>query len=464
MLFNSFDFIAFLLITLALYYAVPSRWRLCLLAIIGWYFYAFAMMPYTVLLIASTTLDFWIGRSIPMVSSRAKKKSLVVVSLAFNLGVLCFFKYTNFFLGNIEWIAHQMGSQWTKPFFLFVLPAGISFYTFQSLSYVVDVYRGECEPRKRFWEYAAYLTFFPQLVAGPIERASHLINQIMNPSREVARNWLPSLHLICRGLFKKLVVADNIARFVELAFDEPVALSSAWISLLGMYCFTVQIYCDFSGYTDVGRGVARLFGIDLMMNFRQPYRAESMTDFWRRWHISLSTWFSDYVYKPLGGNRVVESMMLRNLMITMVIAGFWHGASWMFVFWGVYHGALLCAEKLWGLRLLETLPKRIREFLVFHVVCFGLVIFRCKNLGDFQLWLSRFGDWSWDPRLLQGPVFITVAFLLVTFGSRKMAVDQRDPAEEEMSWGRRSAAIAVLLAGISLFGLEKARLFIYFYF
>jgi len=294
-----------------------------------------------------------------------------------------------------------------------ILPVGISFYTFQSLSYAIDIYRREIVPTRRYLDFALFVAFFPQLVAGPIERAKHLIPQLSNPRTLTYDDMTRGLYLILFGLFKKVAIADGVAPSVDQIFGSSGALS--WIDVVaGVFLFTIQIYCDFSGYSDIARGVAKLFGVDLMVNFNQPYFARNPREFWQRWHISLSTWLSDYLYKPLGGNRGTLIFNCRNLMLTMLLGGLWHGAAWNYVLWGLYHGSILSAHRVWAARrgdrpaILPHIPVvnflRIGFFLLFTL--YGWLLFRAESLADVgrltTILFTDFGNFDYGaaiPRL-----------------------------------------------------------------
>jgi D-alanyl-lipoteichoic acid acyltransferase DltB (MBOAT superfamily) len=309
-----------------------------------------------------------------------------VVSLFVNLSILGFFKYYGFFARSFSELAAGFGVE-LRPFVLdVVLPVGVSFYTFQSLSYTIDVYRGTLAPERSLLRFATFIAFFPQLVAGPIERATRLLPQLARPTHIGWERFEEGVFLIAAGLFKKVVVADNVAKVADAAFalEQPTGLQ-AWA---GAYAFAIQIYCDFSGYTDIARGTARCLGFDLMLNFNLPYFSSNPSEFWRRWHISLSTWLRDYLYIPLGGNRGSSSSHYRNLMLTMLLGGLWHGAAWTFVAWGAFHGALLCLH-----RMLEPILRRVRPrgavagtayriataVVFFHLVCIGWIFFRADT-------------------------------------------------------------------------------------
>lgn len=303
------------------------------------------LAPYVALAIpASLTVLATIYQLLRRMPEERRRRTAVAISIVVQLSILGTFKYFNFFIDSLVLSLNAAGIGAEARHFDIVLPVGISFYTFQSLSYAIDIYRRELKPTDRFFDYALFVSFFPQLVAGPIERARHLLPQFSNPRTIAFEDTTRGLYLIVLGLFKKIAVADGVAGTVAQAFASPDA---SWGTVVvGTVLFAVQIYCDFSGYSDIARGVSKLFGIDLMVNFRQPYFARSPREFWQRWHISLSTWLSDYVYKSLGGNRGSLIFTLRNLQLTMLLGGLWHGAAWNFVIWGFYHGTVLSVHRV----------------------------------------------------------------------------------------------------------------------
>ncbi len=351
MIFHSIDYILFFCVVLAVYWSLRHRLQNYFLLVAGYFFYGYVEPWFLILLFASTVVDF--SLALGMQRFPQHKKALVVASIVVNLGFLSFFKYFNFFIESVLWVAAHSGFSLSRPMLQIALPVGISFYTFQSLSYTIDVYRGRLAARTNFIDYATFVALFPQLVAGPIERATHILPQVENPRRFDPERVRIGLTWICWGFFKKLVIADNVAAVVGKVF----LLSSPGFSLLwvGTLAFCVQIYADFSAYTDIARGSARCLGFELMQNFNHPYISETPTEFWRRWHISLSSWFRDYVYIPLGGNRVSPVRHYLNLWITFVLSGLWHGASWNFVIWGAYHGTLL---------VIYQLVERVAPFLI----------------------------------------------------------------------------------------------------
>jgi alginate O-acetyltransferase complex protein AlgI len=354
MIFHSLDFLAFFVIVVTIYWRLPHRAQNVLLLLASYVFYGWVHPWFVAIMLTSTTVDFWAARR--MEDDPARKKWYLWASLAVNLGMLGFFKYFNFFVDNVRHVLGLMGLDVAPPLLQILLPAGISFYTFQALSYTVDVYRGEMHARRRPIDFALFVAFFPHLVAGPIMRAQNLLVQVEQPRRFSADEAQRALLLVVWGFFKKLVIADNVGIIASRVFSvRDPAFEMVWA---GVFAFGIQIYADFSAYSDIARGTARWFGFSLVRNFNHPYIAHSPADFWRRWHISLSTWFRDYVYIPLGGNRVPQLQREMNLLATFLVSGLWHGASWNFVLWGLYHGALVSIAGALGrwFRLPERWP------------------------------------------------------------------------------------------------------------
>ncbi len=401
MLFNSWSFILFFVIVAAVYHA--SRWRMqnVLLLLASYAFYSFWDWRFTALLAGSTLVDYFVALRIQATENPRTRKQLMAVSVCVNLGALGFFKYFDFFVESAVAALDTLGVGANAPLLNVVLPVGISFYTFQTLAYTIDVYRKAQEPERDFITYALYVSYFPQLVAGPIERAGNLLPQLKSPRTVTQDDWNTGAQLVLWGFVKKVAVADSLARFVDQGFSDPQAQSTPFL-WLAMYCFAIQIYCDFSGYTDIARGISRMFGIRLMENFRQPYWSANITEFWRRWHISLSTWLRDYVYIPLGGNRHGERTRYRNLMITMLVGGLWHGAAWTFVLWGALHGLLLTAHRrLTGNRPINEASHGSRVIMLlkivftFHVVAIIWVPFRADSwMGMIDFLIGLF---IWNP-------------------------------------------------------------------
>ncbi len=368
--------------------------RLLFVTAFSYYFYYKSSGFYFALLAVVTFSDFWIARAIGHASSKGGKRLLVALSLVLDLGLLGYFKYTNFFGGLYASITG--GTFSALDIFL---PVGISFFTFQSLSYTIDVYRGQLKPLRSLLDYAFYISFFPQLVAGPIVRARDFIPQIRRPLLVTSEMFGRGVFLVVAGLFKKAVISDYISvNFVERVFDQP-DLYSGLENLLALYGYTLQIYCDFSGYSDMAIGIALLLGFEFPKNFDSPYKSLSITEFWRRWHISLSSWLKDYLYISLGGNRHGKFRQYANLLLTMLLGGLWHGASLNFVCWGGFHGLMLVVDKLFNKRFLwRTNPRNpdakapgwmeraVRTLVTFHLVCFGWIFFRNQTFeGSFEM-------------------------------------------------------------------------------
>jgi D-alanyl-lipoteichoic acid acyltransferase DltB (MBOAT superfamily) len=401
--FASMAFLLFFAAFLPVYLLCKPQPRLYLLLCANWFFYAWYKPPLLALLLATTALDFAAGLWLERLRRPAARKLLLVASVTVNLGVLFFFKYAAFAASALNGAFQRGGLAVHLPVIAVLLPLGISFYTFHSISYMADIHLGRIRAERDFRKYALYVCFFPLLVAGPIERASHLLPQFHGTPRPFdAERFLSGLGRMILGFWKKLVIADALAFQVARAYAFPEDHSGGTL-LFATYAFAFQIYCDFSGYSDIALGAARMLGFDLKENFRAPYFAATLTDFWRRWHISLSTWLRDYLYIPLGGSRGGLAKTCLNLVITMALGGLWHGAAWTFILWGVLHGLVLAAEKLLGLpdRLRAIggrspargrLARVLARILVFHVVCLGWVFFRAQDLHDAFAILSRIAD------------------------------------------------------------------------
>jgi D-alanyl-lipoteichoic acid acyltransferase DltB (MBOAT superfamily) len=413
--FNSLHFIAFLIVVLAMTWplrrAVPARNGLLLVA--SYYFYGCWDWRFLSLIVISTLVDYLVGLAFDIkrvdpevrpVRTR-RHKLLLLASLATNLGLLGFFKYFGFFVDSAQNLLAALGLNIGVTTLHIILPVGISFYTFQTLSYTIDLYRGKITTERNLLNFALFVAFFPQLVAGPIERASRLLPQIRNATRFSWGNFQTGFYLIGWGLFKKVVIADNIGKVADMVFASPNPTGVEVI--MGVYSFAVQVYCDFSGYSDIARGVARCLGFELMLNFNLPYFATNPSDLWRRWHISLSTWLRDYLYISLGGSRRGTARTYFSLMATMALGGLWHGAAWTFVTWGIYHGALLClhraAEPL--LERFTTFRRQwavtgwfwIRVFFMFQLWCVGLLLFRAESMQQVgEMTRIVMTDWRID--------------------------------------------------------------------
>jgi D-alanyl-lipoteichoic acid acyltransferase DltB (MBOAT superfamily) len=394
MLFNSLDFAIFLPIVFVLYWFVVNKnlkHQNILIALASYVFYGWWDWRFLALILFSTLVDYVIGVSLGKEQNINKRKILLWISILVNLGFLGFFKYYNFFLDNFKSAFTFFGSEINSNSLNIILPVGISFYTFQTLSYTIDVYKKRLEPTKDFISFAAFVSFFPQLVAGPIERATNLLPQMLSKRKFEYSEAVDGLRQILWGLFKKVVIADNCATYANLIFNNSADYSGSTL-VLGAIFFTFQIYGDFSGYSDIAIGTSRLFGFNLMQNFAFPYFSRDIAEFWRRWHISLSTWFRDYLYIPLGGSRGGTWMKVRNTFIIFIVSGFWHGANWTFVIWGalnaLYFLPLLLTKR--NRQNLETVAEggylpSIKEFsnmaLTFGLTVFAWIFFRADNIG-----------------------------------------------------------------------------------
>jgi alginate O-acetyltransferase complex protein AlgI len=399
MSFNSVEYIIFLFFVFAIYLFLSRSKQNLLLLFASYFFYACWDWRFLGLIIASTTFDFYFAKIIATQNCQQKKKRLLIISIIINLSVLVTFKYFNFFVDSLGELLAFFFLKNPIPELGIILPVGISFYTFQTLSYTIDVYRNKIKPCDKLTDFALYISFFPQLVAGPIERAEDFLPQVLNKRRIISEEISKGFYLICWGLFLKIFVADNLAIIVNQVFSESADLTGPMV-LIGSYCFAFQIYCDFNGYSTIARGSAKILGFNLTKNFNFPYMATNVRDFWRRWHISLSTWLRDYLYIPLGGSNDGKLKTARNLIITMGLGGLWHGAAWNFVVWGLYHGVLLAVNnllltksvKLFGT---EKVHKVLKQIVFFHIICFGWLIFRCQNMNHLEkLTHSLFSEWS----------------------------------------------------------------------
>jgi len=381
-IFHSLEFVVFFLAVVTLYWRLGHRGQNILLLIASYVFYGFVHPWFLILIATSTVVDYCAARGMERWPER--RKTFLTLSVVSNFGMLGFFKYFNFFVANVAAVLTAMGLQAHVPVLRVILPVGISFYTFQAMSYTIDVYRGELRARRSLLDVAVFISFFPHLVAGPIQRASYLLPQV-----ESQRTFsLPAMSsgtlLMCWGYFKKLVIADNVGVIANKVF----ALSDPSFEMLwaGVFAFAIQIYADFSAYTDIARGASRWLGIELTENFDHPYLARSPSDFWRRWNISLSTWFRDYVYIPLGGSRATGSTWVRNVLVTFLLSGLWHGASWNYVLWGLYHGLLLVVTR--AHRILRPAPRPAYPWLavlqtlgMFALTLLGWLLFRETDLS-----------------------------------------------------------------------------------
>lgn len=386
MFFNSLEYFVFLAIVLALYYSFSHRWQNYMLLAVSYFFYGYWDYRFLSLMLISTVVDFFAGRIVDHATTESKRRTFLAISMIVNLTFLGFFKYFNFFIDSAERVLSAAGMGFSAPVLYVILPAGISFYTFESMSYVIDVYRRKVKSTDNFFDFALFIAFFPKLVAGPIMRIDDLLPQIERKRVVTSEHILSGVTLILVGLFRKVVIADAIGGVVDVIFSNPAAHTTPEL-LKGIYLFALQIYCDFSGYSDIARGSSRLLGMDLMLNFDHPYFSANITEFWRRWHISLSTWFRDYLYIPLGGNRVAKWRGYLNTMIVFLVSGLWHGAAWTFVAWGGLHGLFLVVHRMLSGGKAAVENKRDWRWLLsvvftFHCVLFAWIFFRAHGFGQ----------------------------------------------------------------------------------
>lgn len=412
MLFNSIQFLIFFPIVVMLYFLISHKYRWILLLIVSYYFYMSWNPKYLILILTSTVITYISGLSIGKTVNPIRKKFYLILCLFSNLLILFVFKYYNFSVGILMQLFGFFNLEQKIPYLDFLLPVGISFYTFQALSYVLDVYRGVIKPEKHFGIYALFVSFFPQLVAGPIERSENLLPQFKKSFNFDYNRITDGLKLMAWGFFKKVVVADRLAVIVNNVYNDVHNFSGLNLIIATIF-FGIQIYCDFSAYSDIAIGAAQIMGYDLMDNFKRPYYSKTVAEFWRRWHISLSTWFKDYVYISLGGNRVSKYRIFVNLFIVFIISGLWHGASWNFIIWGALHGSYIVMGQLtqpfrliihnkWGFEKYSKIHKYLRIFIVYFLVNFAWIFFRANSFQDaiyvvtnlFTGWdeLSTFSD------------------------------------------------------------------------
>jgi alginate O-acetyltransferase complex protein AlgI len=426
MLFNSMQFLFFFTIVMAMYFAIPYRLRWILLLCASYYFYILWKPAYVILIIITTLITYYAGIRMGKIATKSKRKTILILSLFLNLGFLFVFKYYNFFNDSLRVTFQYYNLFYGSPALNVLLPIGISFYTFKNLSYAIDVYRGDQSPEKHLGYYALYVAFFPQLLAGPIERAKRFLPQLFEKFDFDYSRVTNGLKLMLWGLFQKMVIADNLAPLVDSVYNDPTHYQGTGL-ILGTLFFAFQIYCDFAGYSDMAIGAAKVMGFTTMDNFNRPYFSKSIPEFWRRWHISLSTWFRDYLYIPMGGNRVSIPRWYFNLFIVLLICGLWHGANWTFVVWGGLHGTYLIfsaftqkmrekIHKAIGLDRVPRIHHYLKGIITFFLVCFGWIFFRANNISDGIYIISHlFTGWEGlgIQALKASPFFGSLKFHLV---------------------------------------------------
>ena len=483
MLFNSIDFAVFLPIVFTLYWFVANKslkLQNALIVVASYLFYGWWDWRFLSLIFFSTIVDYSVGVKLKTENNQSRRKVLLWTSILVNLGFLGFFKYYNFFLDNFIAAFTFFGSEVNANSLNIILPVGISFYTFQTMSYTIDVYKKKLEPTSDFIAFSAFVSFFPQLVAGPIERATHLLPQFYTKRTFDYAKAVDGMRQILWGLFKKVVIADNCAEFANLIFNNSADYSGSTL-VLGAIFFTFQIYGDFSGYSDIAIGTSRLFGFDLMQNFNFPYFSRDIAEFWRRWHISLSTWFRDYLYIPLGGSRGGTWMKIRNTFTIFIVSGFWHGANWTFIVWGalnaIYFLPLLLSNKnrnnletVAEGRMLPSLTEFFHMLLTFGLTVFAWIFFRANDIGHAVNYISEIFSAS----VVSLPQFdglnralivlgLILLFLIIEWPGRfgKYGIDKLG-----LKWGRplRWTLYAFLIFIIGMFMKSEESPFIYFQF
>lgn len=468
MLFNSLDFAVFLPIVFIIYWLIPKKLiqtQYIVLLLSSYVFYGWWDYRFLTLIAISSIIDFILGKAIYKEKKKPRRKRLLFYSLFMNLGFLGFFKYYNFFIDSFTEAFSIIGYSFSPERLNIILPVGISFYTFQTLSYSIDIYRNRLKPTNNPIAFFAFVSFFPQLVAGPIERARNLLPQFKRRRFFSYQQGITGLHEIAWGLFKKIVIADNLAFYTNSIYSDPTSyegLPLIWATLF----FAIQIYCDFSGYSSIAIGTARLFGFHLMTNFKRPYFSEDFQEFWGRWHISLSSWFRDYVYIPLGGNRVSKLKVFRNIMVTFTLSGLWHGANWTFIIWGVLHGLFTFISRSYSTLNLHSF---IKVGLTFILTMLAWVFFRADTLGDAFYILVKMFDFSTFqiiglptitiPDFLKLIVFSGVLFIIDLIAEYYVKKDK-----ELLPGIFKIIAITILLLSIYMFGAFEEQEFIYFQF
>jgi len=480
MLFNSIDFAIFLPIVFVLYWFVTNRnlkLQNALIVVSSYVFYGWWDWRFLSLVLYSSFVDFFVGIALGKQNDPLKRKFLLAISVIGNLGLLVFFKYYNFFLDSFIDAFTFFGYEVSARSLNVILPVGISFYTFQTLSYGIDVYRKQLEPTKDFIAFSAFVTFFPQLVAGPIERATNLLPQFYTHRKFSYIKAIDGLRQILWGLFKKVVIADNAAEYANMIFNNSADYSGSTLAM-GVFFFSIQIYCDFSGYSDIAIGLGRLFGFELMRNFNFPYFSRDIAEFWRRWHISLSTWFRDYLYYPLGGSKGNTMQKVRNTFIVFLVSGFWHGANWTFVLWGalnaIYFLPLLLLKKNrsnLGIvaqgRVFPSLRELFSILITFLLTLFAWIFFRANNVEHAfsiigEIFSSSFFNAIELPKVAYVVVGLIIVFLMIEWLGR---ANQYAIARLEVRWPRivRYAMYYSIILAIFLFA-GKGQDFIYFQF
>lgn len=458
-------YMVFLIMVVVTYWQLRQRGQNLLLLIASYCFYAWWDYRFLLLMSASTFVDYWMARRIGSSVNPVHRKLLLVISLTLNFSLLGYFKYFDFFLGSCAGGAALLGMHGIPhSLWKVILPPAISFYTFQEVAYIVDVYRGNLAPADSLLEYALFISFFPHLIAGPIQRPGHLLPQVQMPRSFDQQRIYDGCMLIVSGLFRKCVVADSCAQLANAVFDGKMG-HTGWATLLGTYAFAFQIYGDFSGYSDIARGSAQLLGFHFMVNFRQPYLATSLQEFWKRWHISLSSWLRDYLYIPMGGSRRGVLRTYRNLLLTMLLGGLWHGASWNFVAWGAIHGSVLAIERKTGTVAANSLAaRRIARAVTFNIVCVAWIFFRAPSLHSSLLMFAALKDWRWAPSYGPGFVYLLAFSLPLLLIDCYMEHSSEEYPAQRSPLALQLTAAAMAVVTIAFAASYQSSPFVYFQF
>ena len=473
MFFNSINFAIFFPIVFIIYWSLKNKpliYQNIFILISSYIFYAWWDWRFLSLIALSTIVDYFVGIKMSNSNSNHKKKNYLLLSIFINIGLLFVFKYFNFFISSFEQVIHSVGLPFNTKTLNIILPVGISFYTFQTLSYSIDIYKGKIKHTNDFISFAGFVSFFPQLVAGPIERASRLLPQFLHKRTFNYEVAITGLSLICYGFFKKIVIADRLAIYVNNVFGN-IDNANTISLLLAIIFFSFQIYADFSGYSLIARGTAKLLGFNLIINFNKPYIADNIQDFWKRWHISLSTWFRDYVYIPLGGNKVLKWRWYYNILITFLISGIWHGANWTFLIWGLIHGLyLIFYMEIKQRNILQdnmiASIKTLNIFLVYTCVTFAWIFFRANNIDHAIEYIVKIFAFDFSSNLVQlcadkGPTNLIISLFSIFL----LYITYMLPSD--LSFKKISSHLIfniILIIIITLIGVNGKTEFIYFQF
>src|SRR6266699_2148620 len=477
MLFDSPAYFVFLIPAVLIYWRLDRRGQNIVLLLASYFFYGWWDWRFLALMIGSTTVDFLIAQKIAANCSDVNRRKWFIFSLLLNLSILGTFKYFNFFVDSFSTAIGALGlHNFPLPLIRIILPPGLSFYTFQEVAYIVDVYKGRIAASRSFVEYGLFISFFAHLLAGPIQRPGHLLPQVQKDRTFDADRLFDGLMLIFSGLLRKCVVADNCALLANAAFGGQFGPPNLWVVLIGTYAFAWQVYGDFSGYSDIARGSAQLMGFHFMVNFRQPFLAHRLQDFWRRWHISLSSWLRDYLYVPMGGSRAGEWKTVKNLFVTMVLAGLWHGANWTYVIFGAIHGIVLPIERLFfpaqtkpGAGSAPAPPAGFfawwaQRILTFNILCLSLAFFRATSLHAAATFLAGLSTFAWRPEYASAffmPCLYSVPLFLIDL---HLEVTDQEYPFANASYVFRTVLAACAFVALALFSGSSLNAFVYFQF